>query len=136
MILKADTEFLPPDQKSRILNSPRNPILSFVSRTLIPNFEIRIQLHKASRTNPMAELRVRTLPNKRFDLFPISSIVTDVLALRADRQQPAQRFHIRQRHLQLGNQPFPLSLPLLPFGNIAEKDRYTVADRKSTRLNS
>ena len=48
----------------------------------------------------MAEIRVRMILNVCFDLLPVTFIVSDFLAMGADRQNPAQDFDFLECRFQ------------------------------------
>src|SRR5437867_901074 len=49
----------------------------------------------------VAELHVGMVADVLLDLLPVILVVTDLLAVRANRKQPAQLAHARQRLLEL-----------------------------------
>src|SRR4051794_21464363 len=64
----------------------------------------------AFRANSMRELGVGAIPDVNLDLCPVAMVVTDLLAVGADREQAAQQLHLGEGCLQLAKQCLTLFL--------------------------
>src|SRR5512135_3206583 len=76
-----------------------------------PDF-ISVELDHAFGTEAVAEFCFRMHADVRFDLSPITVVVADFFAIRADGQETPERVDLLHRLLQLGAQ-------FLPFDRIA-----------------
>ena len=74
----------------------------------------------ALRTGPVGDLRVGVLLNELFQDHPITSVITDLFAVSAHRQQAAQSFDLFEQILKFENETFFLDRRLFPFDGIID----------------
>ena len=66
----------------------------------------------------MAEMQVGMSAQESLDLLPVVLVVADLLAIRTNRQQPAQRFDLGKRLLQFANQALTFQFRPLSLGDV------------------